>query len=38
MVVTGGGIRLKTASSAAMISFLVYGMMWCGGSVKCGGL
>ena len=37
VVVIGGGIRIKTASTAAMISFLVYSVMWYGGSVKCDG-
>ena len=39
----GGGnsasVRVKTASSAAIIVFLVYSvMMWCDDYVKCDGL
>ena len=29
---------VKTASSATIIVSLVYSVMWCGGSVKCGSL
>lgn len=29
--------RGKTASPAVIIVCLVYGVIWCGGSVKCGG-
>ena len=29
---------VKTASSAAIIVFLVYSVMWCGAYVKCNGL
>ena len=36
----GGGnsakVCVKTASSAAVIVCLVYNVMWCGGSMKCG--
>ena len=31
-------VLVKTASSAAIIVFLVYSMMWCGASEKCDGL
>ena len=31
-------IKVKTASSATIIIFLIYSVMWCGGSVKCDGL
>ena len=35
----GGGnsarVWVKTASSAAIIFFLVYSVMWCGAYVKC---
>ena len=38
----GGGnsarVWVKTASSAALIVFLVYSVMWCGAYVKCDGL
>ena len=38
----GGGnsarVWVKTASSAAIIVFLVYSLMWCGAYVKCDGL
>ena len=38
----GGGdsasMWVKIASSATVIAFLVYSVMWCGGSVKCDGL
>ena len=38
----GGGnnarVWVKTATSAAVIVFLVYSVMWCGGSVKCDSL
>ena len=38
----GGGnsarVWVKTASSAAIIVFLVYSVMWCGAYVKCDGL
>ena len=38
----GGGnsarVWVKTASSAAIIFFLVYSVMWCGAYVKCDGL
>ena len=33
-----GRMWVKTASSATVIAFLVYSVMWCGGSVKCDGL
>ena len=31
-------VCVKTATSAAVIGFLVYSVMWCGGSVKCDSL
>ena len=31
-------VWVKTATSAAVIGFLVYSVMWCGGSVKCDSL
>ena len=31
-------VWVKTATSAAMIVFLVYSVMWCGDSVKCDSL
>ena len=31
-------VWVKTASSAAIIVFLVYSVMWCGAYVKCDGL
>ena len=31
-------IWVKTASSAAIIVFLVYSVTWCGVNVKCDGL
>ena len=38
----GGGnsarVWVKTASSVAIIVFLVYSVMWCGAYVKCDGL
>ena len=36
----GNSARLwaKKASSAAIIVFLVYSVMWCGANVKCDGL
>ena len=38
----GGGnsarVWVKIASSAAIIVFLVYSVMWCGAYVKCDGL
>ena len=40
--IRGGGnsarVSGKTATSAALIVFLVYGVMWYGDSVKCDGL
>ena len=40
--ISGGGnsarVWGKTASSATIIVYLVYNVMRCGGSVKCGGL
>ena len=39
--IKGGGnsatVLVKTTSSATVIVCLVYNVMWCGGSVKCGG-
>ena len=38
-IIRGGGnsarVTVKTASSAAIIVFLVCNVMWCGGSAKC---
>ena len=31
-------VRVKTDSSAAIIHFVVYSVMWCGGSLKCNDL
>ena len=31
-------VWIKTASSAAVIVFLVYSVMWCSAYVKCDGL
>ena len=31
-------VWVKTASSAEIIVFLVYSVMWCGAYVKCDGL
>ena len=40
--IRGGGnsvrVWVKTATSAAIIAFLIYSVMWCGGSVKCDNL
>ena len=40
--IRGGGnsarVWVETASSATIIVFLVYSVMWCGGSAKCDGL
>ena len=33
-----GRVWVKTASSAAIIVFLVYSLMWCDAPVKCDGL
>ena len=33
-----GRFWVKTASSAAIIIFLVYSLMWCDAPVKCDGL
>ena len=30
-------VWVKTATSAAIMVFLVYSVMWCGGPVKCDG-
>ena len=36
--VNSARVWVKTASSTAIIFFLVYSVMWCGAYVKCGGL
>ena len=36
--VNSARVWVKTASSAAIIVFLVYSVMWCGAYVKCDGL